>query len=575
MSKKIYLSLLLSTLFLFSTFSHGQNYIAEAVSNNFTYVSEISDEYEYLSETRKQTLDEALAEINREKPQQETKENETTSIIIKFVLSLLWVLFLLFAWTLGIIRAFLWIDNFFSSYVSKWLMFIIAWLLFRPNGILNGILAIIPTLIGIIKMFQYRVRKQYGQDESNISLWAEAHINDRIKLIYSYVIFSTLIMTQVAGLINVEMYNKYGFGIINNMPLSLINEIGTIYYLILILPPTLIRFVFFQRKLKYGLEICVHLAISLFTSLLVIFLTIGYLLPSFGLLATLSFYCILSYKSTDYSEMWHSYTFNPILFMLIALLFMTFVSRIITNNTRWYIPILEAIFACYVLTKHKNKTVSEPPHNELRQEVYISTGQEPRQEIHVNNNQNTRQSASDIPDNMIDIGLAHIGRKTAYDNQYLTPELTAERHNIEHTFIQALAQTFTDEKTRSGLSRHFMLYKELTLFIVFNMVLKKDKELHTKIQSKLKEHLSLGLSADTLKKRNDYWRKLSQKFHESYTRTHDMAGTLEYTFWSILPESIKSKGIFGRENLYNIFLYIYNAVEQEYKRYVKQVWGIK
>ena len=113
-----------------------------------------------------------------------------------------------------------------------------------------------------------------------------------------------------------------------------------------------------------------------------------------------------------------------------------------------------------------------------------------------------------------------------------------------------------------------MLYKEFTLFLIFSIVLKNDKPLYAKIRSRLKEHLSFGLSAEIIRKRNGYWCKFSQKFHENYTQTHDLASTLEYTFWSTLPESVKSKGIFGRDNLNSIFRYTYNAIEREYKRHV-------
>lgn len=158
------------------------------------------------------------------------------------------VIFLVISWVLGSIRIFLWIDNFFSSYVSKWLTFIIAWVLFPYSGILSPI----PMLIGIIEIFRqltrFIARKQQGQNETNISLWTEACINDRIKLIYSYVIYSSLIMFQVAGLINAEMQDKYGFGIIRNMPFFTIHLTGAVIYLILILPPTLIRFVALQRN---------------------------------------------------------------------------------------------------------------------------------------------------------------------------------------------------------------------------------------------------------------------------------------------------------------------------------------
>ena len=495
---------------------------------------------------------------------------------------ILLVIFLVIAWILGSIRIFLWIDNFFSSYVSKCLMFTIAWILFPYSGILSSI----PMIIGIIEIFRqwirYSARKQQGQDESNISLWAEARANDRIKLIYPYVIFSSLIMFQVAGLINAETHSKYGFEIIGNMPFSAIATTGTIIYLILIAPPTAIRFLVLQRKLRYGIEISFYLAISLFISLLGIFLAIRYLLPTFGLLATLSVYCILSYKSTEYSEEWCSYSVNPILFILIALTLMTLISRVVTNYERWYIPVLEAIFACCVLTRHKDKTAPAQPQQPREPSRNSNTGEqtthtrqpsepprnEPRQEL--------RQSSTplhDKADTLIDIGLACIGRITARDNPYITPEQTQSRHNAERPFLSILSERYTDKDTRKALARYFMLYKEFTLFVIFAMVLENYKPLHTKIRSRLKIRLSQGLPSNVIAKRNEYWRKLSEKFHESYTRTHDLAGTLDYVFWSVLPEKLKGESfadLVGNGCLMQIFNYTRNAVAQKYNNLTKE-----
>lgn len=486
------------------------------------------------------------------------------------------VIFLVISWVLGSIRIFLWIDNFFSSYVSKWLTFIIAWVLFPYSGILSPI----PMLIGIIEIFRqltrFIARKQQGQNETNISLWIEARINDRIKLIYSYVIYSSLIMFQVAGLINAEMQDKYGFGIIRNMPFFTIHLTGAVIYLILILPPTLIRFVALQRKLRYGIEISFYLAISLSISLFIIFLTIEYLLPSFGLLATLSVYWVLSYKSTEYSEEWCSYTINPILFMLIALIIMTVISRVITNYTQWYVPILEAIFACCVLTRHKNKTTPKKPeqpkisynNNENEQTTYRNQPPEPPHREPRQESEPPQPPQPDIADTLINIGLAHIGRITTRINPYITPEQTAERHNVERPFLKLLSKRYTDTETHKNLAIYFMVYKEVTLFVIFAMVLKNDKPLLTKIHNRLKVLLSQGLPSKVIASRNEYWRKLSEKIHENYIRTHDLAGTLDYTFWSVLPEKLKAEGfadLTGNGYLKQIFDYTREAIAQKYK----------
>ena len=463
--------------------------------------------------------------------------------IVQFSLS---SFIILFAWILGGIKVFTWTNSkiFFLPTVVR---YVIAGFL----AFISLLVVFISLPIGIIEIFRQggayikiKSVEYANKNNENIPLWYKIITNEYTGLVLAYIVIPLHILLLQASTGFLEGYTFPAIGM-----------------LFVYLPPTIIRFVLKPQGLQYISEIFVGIVLSVFCSfcLYYVFLSWIYFPTIFD---EVSICLVLSYKSErrDNGSKMVSYSLWLLLTML-ALLRRTVGLRkplleALTSSLIAFLIVFPFIF--YLVSKKSNGQFN----NETEQLYQL-----PRQD--------TRQSVPATADTLIDIGLAHIGRKTAYDNQYLTPELTAERHNIEHTFIQALAQTFTDEKTRSGLSRHFMLYKELTLFIVFNMVLKKDKELHTKIQSKLKEHLSLGLSADTLKKRNDYWRKLSQKFHESYTRTHDMAGTLEYTFWSILPESIKSKGIFGRENLYNIFLYIYNAVEQEYKRYVKQVWGIK
>lgn len=104
--------------------------------------------------------------------------------------------------------------------------------------------------------------------------------------------------------------------------------------------------------------------------------------------------------------------------------------------------------------------------------------------------------------------------------------------------------------------------------MIFAMVLKNDKQLHSKIQSRLKVRLSLGLPSKVIASRNEYWHRLSDKFKESYTRTKDLASTLDYVFWSVLPEKIKGEGfadLTGNGHLKDIFNYTREAVVQEYK----------
>lgn len=395
-------------------------------------------------------------------------------------------------------------------------------------------------------------------------MW-DKYKKDKLKLIYAYIISPIWIFLSIGGNISSEIYRMYGssavsesFGYSNRAAFIL----GMIGYLPLMTPPTFIRFALLQRKLKYGVELSIFLSLSLFISLLFSYFLTSNMPLTFGLFDTFMVYCILSYKSSEYSEEWNLYTFHPIVFTLVALALMTLMSGIMTEQKQWYMPIWETIFACCVLTRHKDKIAPtepsqppEPPHREPRQEP----------------EQPPRAETPDIADTLIDIGLAHIGRVTIRDNPYIKPEKTAERRNVERPFIKTLYERYPDEQTRKALSRHFMLYKEFTLFVIFSMVLNKDKPLHSKIRSRLKVRLSQGLLSKVIAKRNEYWRKLSEKFFDSYKQTKDIAGTLDYAFWSVLPESVKGNGfkdLIGNRYLMRIFEYTKDVVVKEYKKRV-------
>lgn len=216
-------------------------------------------------------------------------------------------------------------------------------------------------------------------------------------------------------------------------------------------------------------------------------------------------YCILSYQSSEYSEEWYSVKINPILLTTTGLISLSLFSWITINSEQYlsahkvlrisnegqYIPIREAVvIACmWLMSKEKANTKKseqplEPPHCEAYRE------HEPP--LH------------DTADTLIDIGLAHIGRITASYNPYITPKQTQARHQAERPFLKLLSERYTDANTRKNLARHFMLYKEVTLFIIFAAVLKNDKTLLSKIQSRQKVRLSLGLPSTAIASRNEY-----------------------------------------------------------------------
>ena len=379
----------------------------------------------------------------------------------------------------------------------------------------------------------------------------------RIKLIYAYVISPIWIFLRIGGNISAEIHHMYGSPAASATFVYSIRAafiLCMIGYFPLILSPTLVRFAVVRRKLKYGLEISIFLSLSLFMSLLVCYFLTGNIPLTFGLFDTLAVYCILSYKSSEYSEEWHSYKIHPILFMIIALILMVLVSGVITEQKQWHVPIWEAIFACCVLTRHKNKPIKEEP-SPLASPPYPAANR-------------TSQSMAELTA----IGLASIGRKTHSLNRYLTVESTEERRRVERPFLRVIADKYRDEGQRKLLTRHFMLYKETTLFIIYASVLRADKQLHMQVQTELKKQLSLGLSAEVQKKRNDYWNRILRKFYDRYQQTGQTNDALNYSFWSVLSEEkpeyfpMESAAEFlGNNFLYDIFRYSYEGVEREYR----------
>ena len=177
-----------------------------------------------------------------------------------------------------------------------------------------------------------------------------------------------------------------------------------------------------------------------------------------------------------------------------------------------------------------------------------------------NNNANIN-----IAEHLVNIGLAYIGRKTKTANPCITPAQTEERQSIERPFLKLLADNYNDEATRKILAQYFMLYKEMLLFLIYAMALKKNPVLHSEVKGKLKERMSEGLSPEAIKKRNDYWRELSRTFYESDKGTQDIGHVLEAVFWDKLPKKVKSIPKCGHDSLYTIFCYISKAIAREYQ----------
>ena len=98
---------------------------------------------------------------------------------------------------------------------------------------------------------------------------------DKWKLIYACLIYPILLMSSIGGHILSELYSKYG-NAGYNASLQLSNKIAawlsTLFYIPLIFPAIIIRFVYFRRGLNYGIEIYSSMIISILISKLIIFL---------------------------------------------------------------------------------------------------------------------------------------------------------------------------------------------------------------------------------------------------------------------------------------------------------------
>ena len=358
---------------------------------------------------------------------------------------ILWISFgllvMLPAYVLGITRVFIWVDNKFLSFPA-FVRFLIAWV----SSVISHMTGL-TIIIGIAEIFRqcYRYRKRKHQasiNTDNASIWQEACRNDRRKLIYAYLIWpfhEVLLDYRMMSNLYKQIYPTFSdYGLVVIATLTII--FGD---LLLMLTPTLIRFLLIRRKLKYGTEICGYLVVSLFTSLYANFFTTGYMVSSLGIMYTFATYCILSYQSSDYSEEWYSMKINPILLTAEGLSCISLFSWITINSEQYlsahkvlrisnegqYIPIREAVvIACmWLMSKEKANTKKseqppEPPHCEAYRE------HEPP--LH------------DTADTLIDIGLAHIGRITARTNSYITPEQTQARHQAERPFLKLLSERY-------------------------------------------------------------------------------------------------------------------------------------
>ncbi len=224
----------------------------------------------------------------------------------------------------------------------------------------------------------------------------------------------------------------------------------------------------------------------------------------------------------------------------------------------------EAIFIAVMVNCHTPKSSSSIPNSSSWQTTSTEPPKSPppplpHSEPHEAPNPHQQDAVR-----LVGLGLAAIGRRTAQHNPYLTPEREAKRHNAERHFLLQLAAKYKDVSARKVLAKHFMLYKEVCLFIIFATVLKNDQELHSILKPELTQQLNEGLTPDALQHRKEYMFAFSKAFYDEYQRTHSMERTLSFTFWSVLrdkhPQLVSE--LPECKGLGAIYQYVYGEIKQ-------------
>ena len=111
--------------------------------------------------------------------------------------------------------------------------------------------------------------------------------------------------------------------------------------------------------------------------------------------------------------------------------------------------------------------------------------------------------------------------------------------------------------------------------MIYDVVLRNDKELHNRIKIDLQAILTEGLFSYGIKNRQEYYTMFKEKFYDKFSKTNDMNKSLRFAFWSTLavkyPDWIILREFADTLNdnyLFRIFRYTYNAIETKYKEYI-------
>ena len=162
---------------------------------------------------------------------------------------------------------------------------------------------------------------------------------------------------------------------------------------------------------------------------------------------------------------------------------------------------------------------------------------------------------------LVGLGLAAIGRRTAQPNPYLTPEREAQRHNAERPFLLKLAPKYKDASARKVLAKHFMLYKEACLYIIFASLLKDNPKMHSLVKQELTKQLAEGLSAKALIRRKEYMFAFSRAFYDEYQRTRSVERVLSFMFCQVLRDKHPELGSEEIGGLVELYRYVYEEVK--------------
>lgn len=392
----------------------------------------------------------------------------------------------------------------------------------------------------------------------NTSFWSNLNKYDKRKLIYAYIISPLIIMGSLGSNLTSGAYSKTGQVIIP--PCGAVFGLAMMAYLPAILPAIAIRFGYFKRALSYGLELFVSMWVSIIMSLLLLSFMLRVPAVTQGFLGTLTVYCVLSYCSIGYNNI-PKQTRYGLTVLNITIPFVAY-HMLGAYHKQGFALFWEAVFMSIIVNCHLPKT-SETIHNSSSWQSTTTNhfteppkSPPPHSEPHEVPNPHQQDAVR-----FVRLGLAAIGRKTVQPNPYLTPEREAQRRNAERYFLLQLAAKYKDVSARKVLAKHFMLYKEACLYIVFASLLKDNPELHSIVKVELTKQLSEGLSAKALIRRKEYMFAFSRAFYDEYHRTRSVERVLGFMFWSVLRDKHPELESEELDGLGQVYRYEYEAVK--------------